>query len=85
MAKIRVGLIYGGRSGEHEVSVLSANSVITAINKEKYAVYPVGITKEGRWLPGRSPAPLVASKELQVRLLDNDDSKASSALNPARK
>jgi len=70
MAKIRVGLIYGGRSGEHEVSVLSANSVLNAINKNKYAVYPIGITKEGRWLPGQSPLPLVESGNLQVRRID---------------
>lgn len=69
MAKVRVGLIYGGRSGEHEVSVLSANSVMTAIDKDKYEVIPIGITKEGRWLPGQGPEALVASGELQVRLL----------------
>ncbi len=71
MSKIRVGLIYGGRSGEHEVSILSANSVISAIDRQKYDVIPIGITKEGRWLPGQSPAPLVESKELQVRLLSS--------------
>ncbi len=69
MGKIRVGLVYGGRSGEHEVSVLSANSVMTAINRQQYEVIPIGITREGRWLPGQSPIPLVESKELQVRLL----------------
>jgi D-alanine-D-alanine ligase len=71
MAKLRVGLLYGGRSGEHEVSVLSANSVITAIDKDKYEVYPIGITKDGQWLPGQLPQPLVASQDLQVRLLND--------------
>jgi len=71
MSKIRVGLIYGGRSGEHEVSVLSANSVMFAINQDKYEVFPIGITKEGRWIPGQSPCPLVESQDLQVRLLNN--------------
>lgn len=69
MTKIRVGVIYGGRSGEHEVSVLSANSVLSAIDQSKYDVIPIGITKEGQWLPGQSPAALVESKELYVRLL----------------
>jgi len=69
VAKIRVGLIYGGRSGEHEVSVLSANSVMAAIDKNKYEVIPIGITKEGRWLPGQGPEALVASGDLQVRWL----------------
>jgi D-alanine-D-alanine ligase len=69
MGKLRVGLLYGGRSGEHEVSVLSANSVLAAIDRDKYEVYPIGITKDGQWLPGQSPQPLVASQDLQVRLL----------------
>ena len=50
MTKLRVGVLFGGRSGEHEVSLLSAASVLAAINREKYEVIPVGITKEGRWL-----------------------------------
>ena len=48
--KIRVGLIFGGRSGEHEVSFCSASSIIKAINKDKYTIVPIGITKEGRWI-----------------------------------
>jgi D-alanine-D-alanine ligase len=50
MSKIRVGVLFGGRSGEHEVSLLSAASVLKAINKDKYEVVPIGISKEGRWL-----------------------------------
>jgi D-alanine-D-alanine ligase len=50
MAKLRVGILFGGRSGEHEVSLLSAASVLNAIDKTKYEVIPIGITKEGRWL-----------------------------------
>jgi D-alanine-D-alanine ligase len=50
MKKLRIGILFGGRSGEHEVSLLSAASVLTAINKNKYEVVPIGITKEGRWL-----------------------------------
>ncbi len=48
--KLRVGILFGGRSGEHEVSLLSAASVLNAIDKKKYDVVPIGITKEGRWL-----------------------------------
>ena len=48
--KIRVGLIFGGKSGEHEVSFLSASSIVKAIDKDKYTVVPIGITKEGRWI-----------------------------------
>jgi D-alanine-D-alanine ligase len=42
--------LFGGRSGEHEVSLLSAASVLQAIDKDKYEVVPIGITKDGRWL-----------------------------------
>ena len=48
--KLRVGILFGGRSGEHEVSLLSAASVLAAIDREKFDVTPIGITKEGRWL-----------------------------------
>jgi len=48
--KKRVAVIFGGRSGEHEVSLASAVSVISALDKEKYEILPVGITKSGRWL-----------------------------------
>jgi D-alanine-D-alanine ligase len=50
MKKLRVGILFGGRSGEHEVSLLSAASVFNAIDKAKFEVVPIGITKEGRWL-----------------------------------
>ena len=50
MAKLRVGILFGGRSGEHEVSLLSAASVFNAIDKTKFEVVPIGITKEGRWV-----------------------------------
>jgi len=50
MKKIRVGILFGGRSGEHEVSLLSAASVLGAIDRRKYEVVPIGITKEGRWV-----------------------------------
>lgn len=50
MDKIRIGVIFGGRSGEHEVSIRSAKTVVEQINKDKYEVIPVAITKEGTWL-----------------------------------
>ena len=57
--KLRIGVIFGGRSGEHEVSVRSARSVIETIDKSKYEVVPIAITKEGNWL-----APAVSAKLL---------------------
>src|SRR5262245_13126127 len=50
--RLRVGVVYGGRSGEHEVSLRSAASVIAALDRERYEVVPIAITKEGRWLTG---------------------------------
>lgn len=59
--KINVGIIFGGRSGEHEVSLVSATSVMKALNKDKYNIVPIGITKKGKWIVGRQ-----AMKELKV-------------------
>lgn len=63
--KIRVGLIFGGRSGEHEVSLASARAVQANLNPEKYEVVPIGITKAGSWLLGTEPTQLQAA-ELQA-------------------
>ncbi|HZQ08218.1 MAG TPA: D-alanine--D-alanine ligase [Anaerolineae bacterium] len=53
--KIRVGLIFGGKSGEHEVSLASAYSVLRALDPNKYDAVLIGVTKEGRWLTGGNP------------------------------
>ena len=58
--KIRLALLYGGRSGEHDVSIASATSVMQALDKDKYEILPVYLTSEGRWLPGVEPARLTA-------------------------
>jgi len=48
--KLRIGVLFGGRSGEHEVSLLSAASILKAIDRKKYDVVPIGISKQGQWL-----------------------------------
>ncbi len=48
--KLRIGVLYGGRSAEHDVSVLSATNVMSALATEKYDAVPVFVTREGRWL-----------------------------------
>lgn len=53
--KIRVAVLFGGRSGEHEVSLASATSIIDNIDRSKYDVIPIGITKEGQWLLDGDP------------------------------
>ena len=68
--RIRVGLIFGGKSGEHEVSLASAQSVMASMDPEKYEIVLVGVTKDGRWITGSSalarlaaasPTPLLAA------------------------
>ena len=49
--KLRIGILFGGRSGEHEVSLRSGASILKAIDRRKYEIVPLGITREGRWLP----------------------------------
>src|SRR5918911_2368221 len=56
--KIRVGILFGGQSGEHEVSLVSARAVIDGLDTNRYEVVPIGITKDGRWIAG--PDPLAA-------------------------
>jgi len=50
--RLRVGILFGGRSGEHEVSLNSAASILTALDPAKYEAVPIGITRQGRWLVG---------------------------------
>ncbi len=59
--KLRVGVIFGGRSGEHEVSIRSARAVIESIDRKQYDVLPIAISKEGKWLPPVDAAKLLPS------------------------
>jgi D-alanine-D-alanine ligase len=78
--KIRVGIIFGGRSGEHEVSFCSASSIIKAIDKGKYTVVPIGITKEGRWISPQDSESALQSGKIEgkntVILLNDSFSKS---------
>jgi D-alanine-D-alanine ligase len=60
--KQRIGILFGGRSGEHEVSLLSAASILKAIDKKKYDVVPIGITKQGRWVTAHDAHALLTGK-----------------------
>ena len=72
MNKINVGIIYGGKSTEHEVSIRSAKSVFEALNKEKYNVSLINITKAGEWL--------LANDNEEITPLDNENSKKLSVV-----
>ncbi|MGB7727296.1 MAG: D-alanine--D-alanine ligase family protein [Candidatus Acidiferrum sp.] len=56
---LRVGVFFGGRSGEHEVSLVSAASVIRGLDPDKYEAVPIGITKDGHWLIGEGAAKML--------------------------
>jgi D-alanine-D-alanine ligase len=76
--KLRVGVLFGGRSGEHEVSLLSAASVLNAIDTSKYDVVPIGITKDGLWVTAGRAEALLQGKQ-PPRALRAGDPEATSA------
>ena len=69
--KIRVGVIFGGRSGEHEVSLRSAESIIRCLDSSKYDVRPIAITHEGRWLGSGNAVALLPAGEAIADVLAN--------------
>jgi D-alanine-D-alanine ligase len=86
--KLRVGVIFGGRSGEHEVSLRSAHSVIEAIDKSKYEVVPIAITKEGSWLASGAAAELLpeaTQKLLAGQRLDDTNTDVAIIGDPSRR
>ncbi|MBX5444614.1 MAG: D-alanine--D-alanine ligase [Sphaerobacter sp.] len=70
--KIRVGVIFGGRSGEHDVSLRSAQAILRAIDRERFEVVPIGITRQGRWLSGGDPLRQLAATS-RLSLAPGDD------------
>jgi D-alanine-D-alanine ligase len=84
MKKLRVGILFGGRSGEHEVSLLSAASVFNAIDKNKYEVVPIGITKQGHWVTSADAERLLKGKnnedQRHLRAGDPDATPAAAVL-----
>jgi D-alanine-D-alanine ligase len=64
--KLRVGILFGGRSGEHEISLRSARSILTAIDRTRYEVVELGITKEGKWLATSEAQALLGAGGTQI-------------------
>jgi len=62
MGRIRVGVMFGGRNSEHEVSLRSARAVMEALDQERYEVVPIGIDKEGRWVVGGDPLKILEER-----------------------
>ena len=61
MRRLRIGVLFGGRSGEHDVSLQSARAVMAALEQAGHEVVPIGITREGRWLVGGDPLRALSS------------------------
>jgi len=70
--KLRVGVLFGGKSGEHEVSLRSARSILKAIDRKKYDVVELGIGKDGRWLRGAEAAALLSGGADEKPVLHSD-------------
>ncbi|TCP61809.1 D-alanine--D-alanine ligase [Baia soyae] len=81
--KLRVAVVYGGKSGEHEVSLISAASVMKAMDLEKYEVLPIGITKEGAWQVGTTSFPTL-EESLGAEKLDQLQSQLPAVTNIAK-
>ena len=72
--KLRIGVLFGGRSGEHEVSLLSAASILKAIDRKKYDIVPIGISKQGQWLiDGDAQRLLLGDSAAQLGPISEDD------------
>jgi len=69
--KIHLGLLFGGRSGEHDVSLTSAASVMQALDPEKYEIVPIGVTREGGWRIGPPAKKLLESSRSLPSILEN--------------
>jgi len=75
--KIRVGVLFGGKSAEHEVSLQSAKNVIDALDKSKYEVIPIGINKNGKWLLNTSSNYLLNSHNPKLIKLNQSNKEVS--------
>jgi D-alanine-D-alanine ligase len=73
--KLNVVVVFGGKSGEHEVSLMSATNVINAMDKSKYNIYTVGITKQGKWMLYQGPVEKLqdSSWEQEASKLDSKE------------
>ena len=67
MRKIKLGVVFGGMSTENEVSVISANSILNNLNKEKYEVTPIYIDKEGNWYKWEDKEEIKFGEEITLK------------------
>ena len=86
MAKrMRVGVVYGGRSGEHEVSLRSAASIIGALDPGRYEIVPIAIGKDGRWLTGPDSLRVLEAAQRDLAPLPDHGSDVTLPADPTRR
>ena len=66
--KLRVAVLFGGKSAEHEISLISARNIVEAMDKKKYQIVAIGIDKEGRWFFDEGQRLLGAAEQAEVKL-----------------
>ena len=80
--RIRLGILFGGRSGEHEVSLISAASLLKSLDPAKYEVIPIGITREGQWRVGATPRSLASQPERLLATVLNQGQAVTASADP---
>ena len=78
--KLKVAVLFGGRSGEHQISLISAASVMDAMDRKKYEIIPIGISLGGKWIVSQDPMAILKSKRKRV-----NNATALLSLNPREK
>jgi len=81
-ARMRVGVLFGGRSGEHEVSLASARSVLAALDPSRYEVFPIGITPQGEWVLVKGPDQLSVEKGTRVGVVPGSSARPLVSMEP---
>jgi D-alanine-D-alanine ligase len=83
--KLRIGVLFGGKSAEHEVSLQSAKSIIDALDRDKYEVVTIGIDKQGHWILNDASRFLLQADNPKLIKLNNNGSSTTLALMPGQK
>jgi len=82
--RLRVGVLYGGRSGEHEISLRSASTIIGALDPSRYEVVPIAIGKDGRWRTGIDSLRLLDDAQRDLRAIPDHGVEITTAPEPTR-
>ena len=75
--KLRVAILFGGKSAEHEISLISARNIVAAMDKNKYEIVSIGIDKRGRWILDQGARLLRGGRQTQVKLRRREIGRAS--------